>query len=327
MLGYGQRARFAGSQLIWQSYPGQGIQIQWLGTFGFANALETTRTPAKQRQLSALLDEAIGLATPRAGGSAWESLFAFDGGRPPWVSSLSQGTAIQALSRSAVHLARPELFASARAGLGIFRVAPPEGVRAATSAGAHYLQYSFAPKLRILNGFVQSLNGLFDFAKLANDAPGRALFDAGAAEAAAEVPRYDTGAWSLYDGVTESQLGYHDLLRQFLAGLCERTTTPVFCTTAADFKAQLTQPPAVALVSRRGRTARPVPVHFTVSKISRVVLSVDGVAVASSTVGRGRRTLVWRGRRASGAVRVALVATDLAGNRASTSGTLTLRRP
>ena len=33
----------------------------------------------------------------RGGGRAWEYYFTFDGGRPPWVSSLSQGTALQAL--------------------------------------------------------------------------------------------------------------------------------------------------------------------------------------------------------------------------------------
>ena len=31
--------RFSGSRLVWQSYPGQGIQIQWLGTFGRMNQL------------------------------------------------------------------------------------------------------------------------------------------------------------------------------------------------------------------------------------------------------------------------------------------------
>ena len=45
--------------------------------------------------LRALLDEALGLATQRAGGIAWEYLFHFDGGRPPWVSGLAQGTGLR----------------------------------------------------------------------------------------------------------------------------------------------------------------------------------------------------------------------------------------
>ena len=43
----------------------------------------------------------------------------------------------------------------------------------ARSTGVHYLQYSYAPRLRIANGFTQALNGLHDFAALANDAEGR----------------------------------------------------------------------------------------------------------------------------------------------------------
>ena len=196
LLRYGQRVRFAGSQLLWQYYPGQGIQVQWLGTFGAGTGSSTAA--GRDADLRALLDEALGLATPRAGGIAWESLFHFDGGAPPWVSGLTQGTAIQLFSKAAARLHEPRYFEAARAGLGIFRVAPPEGVRVATPAGAHYLQYSFAPGLHIINGFIQALNGLYDFAAFANDAEGRALFAAGEAQARVELPTFDTGAWSLY---------------------------------------------------------------------------------------------------------------------------------
>ena len=49
-------------------------------------------------------------------------------------------------------------------GLGIFERAAPEGVRVPAGDGTHYAQYSFEPGLRILNGFVQSLVGLYDYA-------------------------------------------------------------------------------------------------------------------------------------------------------------------
>ena len=39
LLAYGKRVRFSGSRLTWQYYPGQGIQIQWLGTFARMNNL------------------------------------------------------------------------------------------------------------------------------------------------------------------------------------------------------------------------------------------------------------------------------------------------
>jgi hypothetical protein len=217
-----QRVGFASSRLVWQYYAGQGLQIQWLGTFGRANGYWQGGT--YDTQLRQILDEALGMAAQRAGGLAWEYLFDFDGGHPPWVSGLAQGTALQAYSRAAVRLARPDYFQVARAGLGIFREAPPSGVRVPTPAGAHYLIYSFAPGLRVLNAFTQALNGLDDFAALANDAEGRALFAAGEAQLRTELPLYDTGAWSRYSLHREADLSYHRLARDFLRNLCTRLT-------------------------------------------------------------------------------------------------------
>ncbi|HEX7299209.1 MAG TPA: D-glucuronyl C5-epimerase family protein [Solirubrobacteraceae bacterium] len=327
LLRYGQRVSFAGSQLVWQYYPGQGIQVQWLGTFGRANGLFQSQD--HDPELRALLDEAIALAVPRAGGIAWESLFSFDGGRPPWVSGLSQGTAIQALARAAVRLQAPVYFEVARAALGIFRTPPPEGVLAATPVGAHYLQYSFAPDLRILNGFVQALNGLFDFAALANDADGRALFAAGEAEARVEVPLFDTGAWSLYQPGRESDLGYHKLLRDFLRGLCKRVPDPVvYCTEADKFTAYLRQPPVLALKSTTARLRKPSKVTFTVNKVSNVSVTLlrrgKPIFSRAARFGYGRHAFAFRpGKR--GALEVRLRAVDLAGHAVAVAGRLLVR--
>ena len=41
------RVSFPGSELVWEYYAGQGIEIQWLGTFGEGNGyyLRATKTP------------------------------------------------------------------------------------------------------------------------------------------------------------------------------------------------------------------------------------------------------------------------------------------
>ncbi len=331
LLGYGARVGFSGSELVWQSYPGQGIQVQWLATFGKANALFNGKT--FDARLRRLLDEAVLLSAARAGGIAFESWFVFDGGRPPWVSSLSQGTGLQALARGAVRLRDPQLFTVARAGLGIFRRKPPVGVRVRTGAGAHYLQYSFAPKLRIVNGFAQSLNGLHDFAALANDEEARTLFAAGDAQLQQELPRADTGAWSRYSvGGKESDLGYHTLLRDFLRGLCGRTSTPLYCETAERFTADLTRAPTLTLVARRraarkGHTAR---VAFRLDKVSTVTL----IAARAGEVVYARTARVPRGRSAyqlpklkkTGTVTLSLRAVDPAGNASTVGGRLRVRR-
>jgi D-glucuronyl C5-epimerase-like protein len=225
LLSFEQRVSFPGSLLVWEYYPGQGIEIQWLASFGKANGYFLSG-PADNAQLGELLDQLVGLAVQRAGGIAWEYDFSFDGGSPPWVSAISQGTAIQALSRAAIRLARPAYFDDARQALTIFETPPPLGVRLSTPAGAWYLIYSFAPHELVLNAFIQALVGLYDFATLANDPTGRALFAAGNAEAVIDVPHYNTGAWSLYDQYAESDLSYHELLDGFLQNLCNRTANP-----------------------------------------------------------------------------------------------------
>jgi hypothetical protein len=221
MLRSGERVSFAPSKIVWQYYPGQGLQIQWLGTFGAANGLYLSGH--ENSSLRRLLAEVVPLASRRAGGIAWEYMFRFDGGRPPWTSGLSQGTAIQVLARASARFHEPALLTAAQQALAIFATAPPNGVRVATSAGALYAQYSFAPSDRILNGFIQSLVGLYDYAAIAKDPTGLGLFEAGDAQARAMVPLYDTGAWSLYDQFGESSLNYHELLAEFLQHLCERT--------------------------------------------------------------------------------------------------------
>lgn len=241
LLAPGERVEFAGSALVWEHYPGRGIQPQMLASFGKANALWQAR---KDAALRSLLDELVPLAARRAGGLAWEQYFTFDGGAPPWASSITQGTAVQALARGSRRLGEPGYGAAARAGLGLFGAAPPAGVQVRTRAGSHYLIYSFAPRVRVLNAFIQALVGLFDVSRIDPGSRAGELFAAGDREAQRELPSYDTGKWSLYQPGVISSLSYHVLLRDFLANLCARTGTRVYCATAERFTGYLAHPQA-----------------------------------------------------------------------------------
>ena len=214
------RISFPGSKLIWEYYSGQGIEIQWLGTFGEGNGFYSGN---QNNNLKQLVSELIPLATKRAGGIVWEYMFQFDGGEPPWTSGLSQGTALQVLARDWSRFKEPAVLTAAQEALGIFKTAPPSGVRVASSLGAHYLEYTYAPTDRILNGEIQALVGLYDYTSITKDPVGLALFEAGDAEERVRTPLYDTGAWSIYDQYGESDLNYHELLTEFLTHLCERT--------------------------------------------------------------------------------------------------------
>jgi len=335
LLAAGERVAFAGSQLVWQHYPGQGLQIQWLGTFGRANGLFSSRR--HDEELGVLLEEAIPLATRRAGGLAWESLFAFGGGRAPWVSGLTQGTALQALSRAAIRLGRGHYLGIARSALGVFERRAPEGVWAGSTTRAHYLQYSWDRDLRIYNGFVQALNGLYDFAKLANDDPARALFLRGEAQLRRELARMDTGGWSRYSNERDSTLHYHGLLRDFLRGLCERlgegrlpADPAPHCAMARRFTDDLRRDPVLDLRSRTARAGRPKAVAFTIDKPATVTMTVlrgeEVVERVTGTVRAGSARLTWDEPRHPGTHTLTLTATDPAGNRTTQRGGLRVRR-
>jgi hypothetical protein len=336
LLSEGQRLSFPPSKLVWQYYAGQGIEIQWLATFGEANGYYLSGN--QNANLRQVLSEALPLASTRAGGIAWEYMFRFDGGSPPWTSGLSQGTAIQALARGASRLKEPAFLAAAQRALGIFAVPPPAGVRVNTRAGAHYAEYTYAPGDRILNGFIQALVGLYDYTSISKDPRGLALFEAGDAEARAEVPRYDTGSWSLYDQFGESNLNYHELLTEFLQHLCERTRSgppirqtnapipgdQIYCTTAASFTTDLHTPPRIALLSKTLPAGSRAGVQLSLSKTSAVRLTVSRAGRVvwrnSATVSGGRPRLLWITPTRGGTYSVTLTATDLAGNSATASG-------
>jgi hypothetical protein len=418
------RITFPGSKLIWEYYSGQGIEIQWLGTFGEGNGFYSG---GQNNNLKQLVSELIPLATKRAGGIAWEYMFQFDGGLPPWTSGLSQGTALQVLSRDWSRFKEPAVLTAAQEALGIFKTAPPNGVRVPSSIGAHYLEYTYAPTDRILNGEIQALVGLYDYTSITRDPVGQQLFEAGDAEERVRTPLYDTGAWSMYDQFGESDLNYHELLTEFLQHLCERTrhgeplgpataaptpapapttttpTTPttttatpppaggttsgessgggtaggtgasaaryiahggsvarstatsaaiaadrpiahsaasapspaiaadaIYCTTATHFTTYEHTPPVLSLVTTTLPTSSRAGVQFSLSKISTVRLTVrfggKVVFTNSATVERGKPKLLWPTPAKGGAYAVTLTATDLAGNFATASGTITVAK-
>jgi hypothetical protein len=326
LLRSGARVAFPGSELVWQMIGGQGLQLHPLANFGKLNALWAT---GKDQRAGEMLDELLPLAAQRAGGLAWEYYFAFGGGQPPWVSGLAQGTALQSMARVATKLGRQgDVFPVLAQGLGVFATPAPEGVAVATPAGTHYALYSFAPGLRVLNGFVQSLVGLFDYAQLTGDPTAQALYQAGEQAARVEVPLYDTGGWSLYSRGTsfhESDLSYHVLLRDFMNGLCRRTAEPVYCVAEAHFTSYLITPPAVRIYTPQARARTVTSISFDLSKMSRVgmVVSRDGRPVysrAATTFAYGRHSFAWPVPRQPGVYTVRIGAKDLAGNAAVVDG-------
>jgi D-glucuronyl C5-epimerase C-terminus len=318
LLSSGQYVEFSGSQLVWEYYAGQGIELQVLATFGKADGLYTGG-PSDYAEMQQVLSQIIPLAVNRAGGLVWEYYFRFDGGVPPWTSAMSQGTGIEALTRAYQAFHDPNYLTLAHEALPVFTAPPPVGVRVPTSTGARYVQYTFAPNALILNAFLQSLIGLYDYAQVSQDPLATQLFAAGNTEAQAEVPQFDTGAWSLYQPGIEDTLSYHELVTGFLQQLCTRTEVPVYCVTAQHFTAYLTTPPSLQLLTQHVRKGKASVISFNLSKISRVGIVVIGpggntLFSTSASFGYGNRSFTVPALKHKGTYTIRLAATDLAGN-------------
>lgn len=279
----GGRPIVPGSPLTWQYYAGEGLQIQWLATFGNANALATTNTPAKLAQLKAIQDEALRLQSVRAGGPSWQYLFDFGGGAPPWGSGMAQVTAMQSLVRTSNKLGDPVYRDTAIRAVALLRHSSPSGALLKQPGGDHILLYTFT-KTRVMNAFIQAVSGLHEVAALTGDTKISALYVRAERELRIELPQYLTPNWARYSmGGANETPSYHTLSRDLLRGLCKTLTVdaqlfatgqPVagnlppaspdlYCQTAVRFTEELQATPngpkARGRATSRSRTLTPDP--------------------------------------------------------------------
>jgi hypothetical protein len=338
----GARLTFGRDPVIFQAYPGAGLQLQPLASFGRANALARVcldraagrRQPAHCRPaaLGRLLDRLVGLAARRGGMPAWEGWFRFGGASPGWVSGMTQATAIQALTRGAGVLHRPRYLEVARRAVRLFAHPPPVGVEIHAAGGRHFLMYSTWPALRVFNGHLQAVTGLREYAVATGDRLAVRAYRRGERAARRTLRAGDTGAWSLYSaGGAESSLNYHELTATFLGNLCRATHRGAYCAGERRFARYLREPPRLRLrLPHRLRLGRATPIAFRLSKISDVTIAVRdrrGLELRRTLrLARGRHSLGFRPRRA-GRVRVTVAAVGLSGPRGAVSGSFAVRAP
>jgi hypothetical protein len=309
-----------GTDVVWQFYAGSGWQLQPLGSFGALNALlKRRRTDARVRVLA---DQLLRLGVWRKGFLAFEYLFPWDGGRPGWISGMAQATGMQALAGAYRRLGDVRLLRASARMRPAFEHRPPWGVRRRTGRGrAHFLLYSQSPRLLVGNGFAQALLGLDRYREISGDPRAARLVEEGLAQARRDLPRFDTGAWSLYHRTpsrpgVESSLHYHRVFTGFLEQLCARFGEERLCRMHEQFVAYEAEAVEIARLRVRERRRR-IVVMLHVSKRSTVTVSARAgdrvVARSTRALLRGPERFVFARPRSAKHVAVEVRATSLTG--------------
>jgi D-glucuronyl C5-epimerase C-terminus len=301
--------------VVYRAFPNHGLQFHPLANFAKLNSY----LGANRLDEAGLLGTAlIARGVPTGDSLAWEYGFPFGSGRAPWTSGMAQAVAAQAFARAQAKLSDPTFAAAARKA---FHAIPGKLVRTLPE-GLFIRLYSFSD-LAVLNAHLQAVVSLEDYALALEDPDGLGLAGQLRATAAALLPKFDTGAWTLYAlGANESTLDYQRYVVSLLKRIGARNNDPFWTDYGNRFAAYEDVPPTLA-PGAPGPAAYPRPVDgfrdnaavtFTLSKISRVTVQV-GSARLTLLVGRGRNTIeVYPGKVPPGSYPVSVRAVDLAGN-------------
>jgi len=134
----------------------------------------------------------------------WPARFDFPvyGLKAPWISSLAQSQVASVLLRAYQLENRKELREMAGKAMATFYipVSEPGGVRYVdVDRDVWFEEYVADPPAHVLNGFIFSLFGLDEFARVTSDKMARQAWDEGIHTLERKLRLYDTGYWSRYD--------------------------------------------------------------------------------------------------------------------------------
>lgn len=121
-----------------------------------------------------------------------------------WYSAMAQGHALSVLTRAYVVTNDMKYFQGAKRALQLFKIkASKGGVLNELFGHPWFEEYPTTPGTFVLNGFLYSLIGLYDFAQISNSHDGdndsAALFSAGLESLRIFLPLFDTGSGTFYD--------------------------------------------------------------------------------------------------------------------------------
>jgi hypothetical protein len=301
---------------VYRYFSGHGYQFHPLANFARLNGHVVRQDADATRRLA---DALIARAVTTPSGLAWEYYFPFGGGRAPWTSGMAQAVAAQAFGRASTLLADPTLLEP-----GSQAFAAARALSRQTTGGPWIRLYSFS-SMAVLNAQLQAALSIAEYAAASGNADATLFAESLETSAAALLPAFDTGAWSLYalDGA-EATAHYHGYVVTLLRRLAQLDERPEWAEYRDVFEVYEEIPPVVEPVAAI-RVVYPVPkdgyldratVTFTLDKWSTVRFVVAGER-RPYLLRRGRHTLSWDpGLRDPLTYAAKLTATDLAGNTA-----------
>lgn len=120
---------------------------------------------------------------------------------PPWVSALGQGLAISALLRAYQLTENNDYFKAAEKAIKAFDFRTSDGgvITVDRKGFVWYQEYPSTPPSYVLNGFIASLFGIYDFYRVTEDKAALERFNKGISTLENYLGFYDTGFWSTYD--------------------------------------------------------------------------------------------------------------------------------
>jgi len=121
--------------------------------------------------------------------------------RAPWHSALAQGQGISLLVRAHRETANDSYLTAAREAFDTFRKDVEEGGVAYTDDKGYrwFEEVIVAPPTHILNGFIWSAWGLYDYFLYTGDQEGERLFNETVRTLRHNLSQFDAGFWSLYE--------------------------------------------------------------------------------------------------------------------------------
>ena len=138
--------------------------------------------------------------------------------KSPWYSALSQGQGISVLVRAYAETGDKRYLSEAEKAFIAFEKGLNEGgVQYIDDKGLVWFEETIVdPPTHILNGFIWSLWGVYDYYLATKNTKAKELFEEGLRTLGADIDRFDAGFWSLYEqsGTILSMVAspfYHDL--------------------------------------------------------------------------------------------------------------------